>query len=429
MKVTVALAVLVFFFQGTVFGQTSPGLYSSSKQDVFLEPPRELEISSVRVEGTDSEPTKSFIIQTSGFEVGDKVTVPIDPAFGEAIRSVFRLGNYEDVKVYQELEEGGKVGLVIQVTEVPRLGEYEFVGVKKSHKKDLKEKAPLLSRTPVKVSDVERTEQVIKDFYAEKGQPLATVSVVRTEKEDNIVDLEFKVDRGPKVEVEEIIISGVENVDAKKLRKKMGTKRDRWWRFWKKAKYDKKVYDEDLGKVVSFLNENGFYDAQIVRDTVYLDTGEALSSNEVTQAEDGSTVLTASTPAKKGKPGMIIELDIHEGPRYYIRDIEWEGNTVYTDEFLSTSLGLQKGDTYNSKTLEENLYSNKRSSDVSSLYMNRGYMTFRLEPTVRVLEGDSLDLSFDIAEGDIFEFGNIDIFGNDKTKDHVIRRELYTIAG
>lgn len=405
MKFINALAVIVLFFSGSIaFGQTSPGLFTPSQSQSFMEPPRELEIASIRVEGIESETTRSFIMQTSGLEIGQKVTVPIDPAFGEAIRSIFRLGNYNDVKVLEESREGEKVNLLIQVQEVPRLADYSFEGVKKGHRKDLKEKVPLLSRTPVKVADIERSEQVIKEFYAEKGQPLATVEVNRIDNDDNTVDLEFIVNRGPTVEVEEIHIDGIESVSAKKLYRKLDTKRDRWWRFWKKSKFDESKYEEDLQKVVSFLNEKGFYDALVVKDSVYLDTSG-------------------------DKPGMIVEMEVREGPKYHIRDIDWEGNTVYTDEFLDLSLGFVEGDVYNSKKLEENLYANKRSSDVSSLYMNRGYMTFRLQPTVRVVEGDSLDLSFDISEGDIFQFGNVDIAGNDKTKDHVIRRELYTIPG
>ncbi len=414
-------------FQGSAFGQNAPGLYSSQQAVPFMEPPREVEIAAIRVEGTSNETTKSFIVQTSGLEVGQKVTIPVDPSFGEGIRSIFRLGNYEDVKIYQEDEEAGKVSLVIQVREVPRLGEYEFTGVRNAHGKELKEKAPLLARTPVKISDIERTEQIVKDYYAEKGQPLAQVEVVRNEKSDNIVDLEFVVKRGPKIEVEEIRLNGVENVSMRKLRNKMETKRNRWWRFWKKAKFDKRVYEADLNTVIEILNENGFYDAQILRDTVYLDNG--LEPVKQLESTDGTTVLREDQPAKNSKPGMIIELDIHEGPLYHVRNVNWEGNTVYNDTYLTASLGINKGDPYNSKTLQENLYSNKRSSDVSSIYMNRGYMTFRVEPTVRVLEGDSLDLSFDISEGDIFKFGNIEIYGNDKTKDHVVRRELYTIPG
>ncbi len=110
---------------------------------------------------------------------------------------------------------------------------------------------------------------------------------------------------------------------------------------------------------------------------------EVVVNEELVAAEDGTMQLKTKAAGKKSKPGMIIDLSVHEGPQYHIRDIDWEGNTVYRDEFLTASLGLAPGDVYNSKTLQENLYSNKRSSDVSSLYMNRGYMTFRLEPTIK----------------------------------------------
>ena len=410
MNKKVSLVLFLLLFTGSsAFGQDAPSLLGNGQPQLFMEPPRELEVASIRVEGIENEATKSFIAQTSGIEVGQHVTVPVDPVFGEAIRAIFRLGNYDDVKVYEGKRNGDKVDLVIQVKEVPRLGEYTFTGVRKSHRKELKEKAPLLARMPVKLSEIERTEQVIKDFYRDKGQPMATVEVKQVEHPDNTVDVEFAVNRGPKVEVELIEITGNENVSARKIRKKMSTKQDTWWRFWKKAKFDRTKYAEDHDKVIAFLNENGYYDAQIAQDTVYLDPG--------------------NTDGGKGDPGMIVKMNIHEGPQYHIRRVEWEGNTLYPDDFLTASLGLQKGDIYNSKKLEENLYANKRSSDVSSLYMNRGYMTFRVQPTVRVVEGDSLDLSFDLSEGDIFEFGNVEIAGNDKTKDHVVRRELYTIPG
>ena len=406
-RIYIPLFILLLFPGTLAYGQTSPGLFSPQQSSSFLQAPRELEISSITVIGTDSEATKSFIRQTSGLEVGQTVTIPVDPAFGDAIRSIFQLGNYDDVKITEQSRSGDTVDILIEVKEVPRLGDYSFVGAKKGHRSELEEKVPLLARTPLKQADIDRSKQVIKEFYAEKGKMLTTVEVERIENEaNNTVDLIFNVDRGPTVEVSKVMIDGNEMLSGRKIQKKMKTKEDKWWRFWKKAKFDTNVYEEDLQKVVAFMNENGHYDAQVVRDSVYLDT-----------------------TATGKKPGMTIELDVREGPRYHVRDIEWEGNTLYTDEFLSASLGFVKGDVYNSTKLDENLYANKRSSDVSSLYMNRGYMTFRLQPSVRVVEGDSLDLSFDLSEGDIFEFGNIEIAGNDKTKDHVIRRELYTIPG
>ena len=72
-----------------------------------MQPPRELEIASITVIGTDSEATKSFIRQTSGLEIGQTVTIPIDPSFGEAIRSIFQLGNYDDVKITEQSQKWG----------------------------------------------------------------------------------------------------------------------------------------------------------------------------------------------------------------------------------------------------------------------------------------------------------------------------------
>ena len=403
---TLVLLITVLSVVHPAYGQILPAdmSFAQSDQDPFLTPPRELEIAEINVTGVEDGAARSFIIQSSGLEVGSTVSVPLDPSFQEAIRSIFRLGNYSDVKVFEESRQGESVNIRIHVTEVPRLREIKFEGVKRSHRKDIEEKAPLIARTPVRQSDIERTKLLIKDFYEEKGQPLASVEVVQTENEDNTVDLEFQVERGPTVEIKEFEISGVESVKLKKLYRKLENKEDKWWRFWKKSRLDRNKYDEDLGKVIAYLNERGFYDAHIVQDTVFLD-----------QSGDD--------------PGMVVKLDVQEGPLYHIRNVKWEGNTVYPDEYLTQSLGFVKGDTYNSTQLESNLYSNKRSSDVSSLYMNRGYMTFRVDPTVEITEGDSLDLIFDISEGDIFTFGNVEINGNDKTKDHVIRRELYTIPG
>jgi len=234
---------------------------------------------------------------------------------------------------------------------------------------------------------------------------LAEVEVRRDETPENGVNLEFVVDRGPRVEVEDIIVKGSHDISASKLRKKMDeTKEDRWWRFWSRATFKRDDYEKDKELIIQYYRDKGYYDARILSDSVYLDT----SGDE---------------------PGVIVEVEVHEGPQYHVRDIDWEGNTIYPDEALTQALGFEKGDVYNESQLEENLYGNRRSSDVSSLYMNRGYMLFRVQPEVRVVQGDSLDITFEVQEGDVFEFGEITIAGNLKTKEHVIRRELYTIPG
>ena len=393
---------------------------------------REIQIDSIRVEGLNLAAEAQFLIQTSGLKDGQYVTIPGDPALTEAIRGIYRLGKYSDVKILQEATGTATSVLIIRVEETPRVGEYRIEGVKKSHRNELKDRVPLLSRTPLKEADIERSKAIIEDFYAEKGFAAADVTVERQRRENGTVDLVFRVDRGKVVEIEEITIDGLAALSEKKVLKQLKTKKDRWWRFWKKAKFNEKTFEEDLQRIVTYLNERGYYDARILRDTVYLAQDLYTSVGATYTNQDGDTIYIArEDPASPSTsaPGYKVALDLYEGPQYHIRSVEWEGNTVYTDAVLSRSLGIQPGDVYNGSTLQENLFANRSSTDVSSLYMNRGYMTFRVDPKIRIAEGDSLDLVFDIAEGDIYEFGAIQIAGNDKTKDHVVRRELYTIPG
>ncbi len=366
--------------------------------------PQPYEILGITVEGIESETTQSVITQSSGLQVGQTVTLPGDEALAEAIRSIYRLGLFSDVKIVEERRVGEGVFLAIQVREEPRLVEYTFSGVKKGHRRDLKEEVPLLAGSPVRPSDIERSEQEILRYFKDKGYLLTTVHVERETTPEGLLKLNFVIDRGRKVEVKDITVRGNEAVSESRIKRQMKeTNEDKWWRFWSSATFDRADYEEDLQKVVQYYNDKGFYDARIVEDTVLVRDGD--------------------------NPGVVIELRVEEGPRYHIRDIEWEGNTVYSDEYLTQALGFQENDRFNRSRLEQNLYGNKNSSDVSSLYMNRGYMRFHAEPNITVVGDDSLDIHFEVMEGDVYQFGDIDIAGNTKTKEHVIRRELYTVPG
>ncbi len=365
----------------------------------------EIEILGISVEGVETESMRTFVLQSSGLAEGQTVVLPGDPAIADAIRSIYKLRGFSDVKILEERRAGAGAFLKIHVQEEPQLAGFIFTGIKKRHIKDLQEKVPLIKGSRVRPADIERTKQMIKEYYAEKGYMLAEVEVTTTQQTDEALELEIAIDRGSKVRIKDVVIRGAEAVSSGKLRGRMKkTKARKWWKFWEKSRFDRTLYEEDKGNIIAHYNKRGYYDARILQDSVYLDTAD-------------------------GKPGMVVELSVHEGPQHHIRNIEWEGNTVYSDAVLSNSLGVEPGDVYNGERIQENLHANARSSDVSSLYMNQGYMLFRAQPEVRVVEGDSLDLYFDLYEGDIFRFGEVAIAGNSKTKEHVIRRELYTIPG
>jgi outer membrane protein insertion porin family len=370
------------------------------------EAPEVLEILGLSVEGVASEGLQSFVIQRSGLEVGQTVRIPGDAAFADAIRNVYRYGMFSDVKIVEERRVGDGVYLAIQVREEPRLAEFEFEGPKKSERRDLRDEVPLLLNQPVRPSEVERSIQVIEQFYDDKGHPLAEVDVDRTVREDNTVSLRFDVDKGPRVRVEEIRFVGNEQVSDRTLRKQLDeTKRTRWYRPFRKARFDERMYQEDLAGVLAYYNKRGFYDAEIVRDSVFI------------EGEEG------------GDPYYVVEVEVREGNPYHIRSIAWDGNTVFTEEQLNNALGFLEGDRFDGEKLESNLYANEAGTDIGSLYYNRGYMQFQVRPSIRVAPGDSLDLAFEVFEGDVFTFGDINIAGNSQTKDHVVRRELYTLPG
>jgi outer membrane protein insertion porin family len=359
-------------------------------------------IQEIRVEGVDDPRTRDFVIQTSGLSTGQEVQLPGGDAVAEAIRAIYDLRLFSDVTIYQEKQAGDNVTLVIEVTPEPTLSSYRFEGIKGRHEDDIEEKAPLLKGRPVRPADLERTKQVIRDFYGEKGYLRTEVEVRENVTADNRVNLVFDVDRNEKVEVEEIRFHGNEAFDDGELRDAMDeTRENRWWRFWKGEKFKEDAYEEDLDRVIDFYNEEGYYDAQLVRDSVYF----------------------------RDDDGIAIDVTVQEGDRYYIRDLDWEGNTVFPDRALTARLGLEEGEPYNGKRLEENLFANRRGSDILGMYMDRGYMRANVEPQVRVVGNDSLAITFDVREGEVYSFGDIRISGNTKTKEHVIRRELYTVPG
>ncbi|MDE2729992.1 MAG: outer membrane protein assembly factor BamA [Bacteroidota bacterium] len=400
-----AFLVLILLPTGPAAGQGLASSLGSAPTGRMAMVPTEYEIVGISIEGVETETMRNFVLRNSGLAIGQTITLPGDQAIAEAIRNIYELRVFSDVKILEEQRAGTGVFLVIRVREEPQLSTYTFTGIKKKHRRDLEKELPLFKGSRVRPADTERSIQVIRDYFSKKGHMLSEVEVTRTPGEANTVELEFAVEIGPKVRIREVRVIGNETVKSSTVRRKMKkTKARGGWAFWRSAKFDRLLYEEDKANVVSHLNNKGFYDARVVADSVWLDTtGE--------------------------KPGLIVELEVKEGARYHIRNIDWEGNTVYPDQVLSTALGIESGDTYNAKRLEQNLLSNQQSSDVSSLYMNRGYMLFRVEPEVRVIEGDSLDLHYDIYEGDIFRIGEVSIAGNEKTKEHVIRRELYTVPG
>ena len=245
----------------------------------------------------------------------------------------------------------------------------------------------------------------IKKLYEKEGYLLADVQVtpVPLDTNKNRVIVKVKIDEGPEVQVDRIMFGGNKAFDDGDLRGAMdNTSEKHWWKFWSSAKFDRKKYDEDKKLIVQFYRKNGYRDAEILSDSIWY---------------------------SPDKTNMDILIRIREGLQYHVRDIVWEGNTVYPAAILSDRLGFQKGDVYDADKFDKNLRGNEAQSDVASLYVDNGYLKINLDPVETRVADDSVDITIRVYEFNQFRLGHVAIRGNTKTYDKVIRRELYTRPG
>lgn len=402
---------LLFFclilFTGILTAQTVTAQDSSGIriQDPTSLTPLEFEIREIVVTGLVTG-RESFVISSSGLRVGDRISIPGE-VISNAIRQLFRSGIFSDVEIGYERVSGG-VRIEIIVEEEPRLQRYEIEGVKRSQRRDLRERLNLLSGFAVTRSIRTQALNTINRYYREKGYWGTEVEITEeiTDAERNRISLTFEIDPGERIKVREINFEGNEEFSDKKLRKAFSTiKQDRWYRIFKKHVFTRDEYDEGIQNVLQFYRDRGYRDVRVLEDSVYVDNW------------------------RRNKDGVIFDIEIEEGPQYFIRNIEWEGNTVYTDEQLTLAFGFQSGDVFNETKFQQNLEFKQDETDITSLYNNIGYLFFQVYEDVRIVDEDSVDLHFEIIEDEIATIREVAFTGNSKTHDDVVRRTIRTVPG
>lgn len=378
------------------------GLHSPTLLFAQRTQPQEVyKILGISVEGT-AEP--GAIIANSGLKVGDEITVPGDH-IGQAIRKLWFLKLFEDIQIAIDRKVENGVFLVIRVKELQRFDRVELTGHDDVSESDIMKKIPFVKGQVIAPQDVMKVKKDILKLYESEGYLLAEVkpTLAPIDTLQGRVILRLEIDEGPDVRVRSITFGGNQAFDDGDLRGEMEeTKEKRWWKFWSSARFDRKKYEEDKKLITKYYRSNGFRDAQILGDSIWY--GE-------------------------NKRDMFIHISVHEGPQYRIRNITWEGNTVYPDEVLTERLGFERGDIYDAEKFDRNLRGNEAQTDVSSLYLDRGYLTFNLEPAETRVAEDSIDIHVRVYERNRATVGLVQIRGNTKTYDKVIRRELATRPG
>lgn len=411
--------------------------------------PKEYTIRSVKVSGLNTLDT-AIVLSISGLQPGDKVLLPGGDAFSRAINNLWKQRLFANAQVFITAVEETNIDIEIQVQERPRLGSFKFVGVTKGQAEELQTKINLAKSTIITENTKRNATDIIQKFFAEKGFLNTQVRIEEAPDRTlaNSRSLTFYVDKGAKVRVSDIVFYDNEAVADLSLKKKMSTKEkgrlrfkpepvqpvygqivqptfkeyvqnygflvpsktklylEPYFRFrpFTGAKFERAKYEEDKEKILAHYNSMGYRDAQIVADTQTLNA-------------EGNR--------------MQVHIKVKEGRKYYFGNMAWKGNTKYPDSLLTAYLNIRKGDIYNIDLLNKRLGKqlSPEGGDISGLYMDDGYLFFRVEPVETAVYNDTIDYELRITEGPQARIRNINITGNDRTKDYVIRRELRTVPG
>ncbi|RSK49341.1 outer membrane protein assembly factor BamA [Hymenobacter rigui] len=342
------------------------------------------------------------LIGLTGLKIGDPITIPGEE-IGRAIRKLWDQGILGDVSVSVTRTEGSRIFLDFNLKERPRLSKFEFTGIGKSQADELKNKIKLIRGKVVTDALLSNTRSQVRKFYTNKGFLDSKVTI--TQKADsalsNSVVLFINVDKGSKVKINDIVFEGNTAFKDSKLKGKFKkTKEKKFPKLFNSGKYQAKEFADDKQKLIDFYNSQGYRDAVIVSDSL----------------------------ARVGD-GLRLTVKVDEGPKYYFRNITWKGNYLYDDKTLASVLGIKEGSVYSKETLDKRLTYNPTGQDVSSLYMNDGYLFFQIDPVETKVEGDSIDIEMRVSEGVQARIKDVNIAGNTKTSDHVVRRALYTLPG
>lgn len=378
--------------------------------------PQSFKLKDINVEGNMAT-SENMVLYTAGLQAGQDVS---QEDFRRAVKRLWELGVFSNIQIHFDGETPDGILITIELEESPVLGSVKFQGNKKLKDKKFSEELSYQRGMRLKPNFITKSINTMKQMYMEDGYFLATIKA-ETETvgkgDDQKQNITFKIREGKKVKIKDIIIDGRDKqfgwVATKKwiplpkfLREKLTlatlrwqmkeTKIRSWWRLWAPA-YDNKKFLEDLDLLTTFYRDEGYRDFTILSDSVYYE------------------------PKKRG---LVVHLNVDEGEKYKYRNFTWDGNTLYETEILDKALNLSSGDAFSQSGFDKAVF-----EEVQSLYMDRGYLYSNIEPFFTPVGEDSIDVHFSITENNQVYIRNINIYGNEKTRENVIRRELDVFPG
>ncbi|MCM4164983.1 MULTISPECIES: outer membrane protein assembly factor [unclassified Arenibacter] len=375
-----------------------------SAQDTSYEDGKKYILGGLEVTGLQSYNEQTVKTYT-GLRIGQSITVPGDE-ISAVINKLWGLELFTDINFYITNIEGENVFLELNILERPTLSNVTVYGVKKGKIEEILKDTDLKKGKKITESLIANSKNYIQNKYKKKGYLNAKVNIATAKDtvDANTQTMVINVKKGDKVKIHDIVFEGNEQLSDKKLGKAMKkTKKKKFYRFWKKSKYIEEDYKTDLVSLVDKYAENGYRDARIVSDTFVRVSDDLID----------------------------LKIKVEEGNKYYFGDIDFVGNTIYTDRQLGQVLGLKKGDTYNGVLLRERIADDTKpdAEDLTNLYQNNGYLFSSINPVEISADNDTINFEIRIIEGKETFLDHVTVIGNDKTNDHVIFRELRTRPG
>ena len=369
--------------------------------------PHTYKLAGLAVSGIDGY--EDYVLTgISGLSIGQELEVP-GTAITDAVKRYWKHGLFSDVSISADSIVGDNIYLRINLLPRPRISTINYNGLKKSERDDMEKKLGLLKGGQITPNMISRAKILAKKYFDDKGYKNAEINILQRDDvaNKNQVILDIDVDKKEKLKVRNIIIEGNEQLPIKKIKGSFFSKgafaktheAGKLGNLLKSKKFTPERWTEDKKNLITKYNEFGFRDATILKDSVW----------------------------NVDPKHVDIYVKVNEGKKYYIRNISWVGNTVYSTDYLSRLLGMKKGDVYNQTYLSKRLSQDEDA--VGNEYWNNGYLFYRLEPTEVNIVGDSIDLEMRITEGQQAHINRVKINGNDRLYENVVRRELRTKPG
>ena len=400
------LCAVLFMLQSAVFTLMAQE-FIVNPEISYSTSPKHCEIGGINVEGVEGY-EDYVVIGLSGLSVGQEIDIP-GQEITEAVKRYWRHGLFSKVSITADSIVDSKVYLTYHLALRPKITEINYTGVKKSEREDLEGKIGMAKGMSLTKNLIDRAKILAKKYFDTKGYKNAIIDIVQRDDVTgkNQVVLDVNVDKQSKMKVHEIIFEGNNKLSDSKIKGKLFSKghfgkiheAGKFNSFLKSKKFTPERYTEAKEKLMEYYSELGFRDATILDDSVWTYDPKHLN----------------------------IYVKIDEGEKYYVRNVNWVGNTVVTTDYLNSVLNMKKGDVYNQKHMNKRL----RDDDdaVGNYYYNNGYVFSSIEPTEINIVGDSVDLEMRITEGPQAHLNNVRIFGNDRLYEEVVRRELRTKPG